>query len=107
MKELLKQNGIEFVFLASLQRLLKKSLSKGSKVYIEGKLQTRKWQDKKGHDRYTTEVILSDFNSTLLMLDGQTNQSKPKNLDNTSPLNNDSETVSKNDSDLEDTNLPF
>ena len=41
------------------------------------------------------------------MLDGQTNQSKPKNLDNTSPLNNDSETVSKNASDLEDTNLPF
>ncbi|MDA9144937.1 single-stranded DNA-binding protein [Candidatus Thioglobus sp.] len=90
-----------------LAEIAQKSLSKGSKVYIEGKLQTRKWQDKKGHDRYTTEVILSDFNSTLLMLDGQTNQSKPKNLDNTSPLNNDSETVSKNDSDLEDTNLPF
>ena len=90
-----------------LAEIAQKSLSKGSKVYIEGKLQTRKWQDKNGHDRYTTEVILSDFNSTLLMLDGQTNQSKPKNLDNTSPLNNDSETVSKNDSDLEDTNLPF
>ena len=95
------------IFAEGLVRICEQYLKKGSKVFVEGSLQTRKWQDKKGHDRYTTEVILSDFNSTLLMLDGQTNQSKPKNLDNTSPLNNDSETVSKNDSDLEDSNLPF
>jgi len=44
-------------------------LDKGSKVYVEGKLQTRKWQDKSGADRYTTEVIVSGFNGTLQMLD--------------------------------------
>ena len=44
-------------------------LHKGSKVYIEGKLQTRKWQDKNGQDRYTTQIIVSGFGGTLQMLD--------------------------------------
>jgi single-strand DNA-binding protein len=44
-------------------------LDKGSKVYVEGKLQTRKWQDQSGQERYTTEVIVSGFNGTLQMLD--------------------------------------
>jgi single-strand DNA-binding protein len=44
-------------------------LDKGSKVYVEGKLQTRKWQDQSGQDRYTTEVVVSGFNGTLQMLD--------------------------------------
>ena len=44
-------------------------LDKGSKVYVEGKLQTRKWQDQNGLDRYTTEVVVSGFNGTLQMLD--------------------------------------
>ena len=44
-------------------------LNKGSKVYVEGKLQTRKWQDKDGQDRYTTEVVVSGFNGVMQMLD--------------------------------------
>ncbi len=44
-------------------------LDKGSKVYVEGKLQTRKWQDQSGADRYTTEVVISGFGGTLQMLD--------------------------------------
>ena len=44
-------------------------LDKGSKVYVEGKLQTRKWQDQNGQDRFTTEVVVSGFNGTLQMLD--------------------------------------
>ena len=44
-------------------------LRKGSKVYIEGQLRTRKWQDKDGNDKYSTEVVLQGFNSTLTMLD--------------------------------------
>ena len=44
-------------------------LDKGSKVYVEGKLQTRKWQDQNGQDRYTTEVVISGFSGTLQMLD--------------------------------------
>jgi single-strand DNA-binding protein len=46
-------------------------LRKGSKIYIEGKLQTRKWQDRDGNDRYTTEVVLSGLGSVLTMLDGK------------------------------------
>lgn len=45
-------------------------LKKGSKVYIEGKLQTRKWQDQNGQDRYTTEVVVSGFGGSMVMLDG-------------------------------------
>lgn len=45
-------------------------LKKGSKVYLEGKLQTRKWVDKDGNDRYTTEVVVSSFGGSLVMLDG-------------------------------------
>ena len=45
-------------------------LRKGSKVYIEGQLQTRKWQDQSGNDRYSTEVVLRGLNGTLTMLDG-------------------------------------
>ena len=58
-----------------LAEIVEKSLSKGSKVYIEGKLQTRQWQDKSGQERSTTEIIISGFNGTLLMLDGQSLQS--------------------------------
>lgn len=46
-------------------------LRKGSKVYIEGKLQTRKWQDQSGQDRYTTEISVGGFDGTLTMLDGR------------------------------------
>jgi single-strand DNA-binding protein len=45
-------------------------LKKGSKVYIEGKLQTRKWQDQSGNDRFTTEILVSSFDGKLVMLDG-------------------------------------
>ena len=46
-------------------------LKKGSKVYLEGQLQTRKWQDKQGQDRYSTEVVLQGWSSNLTMLDGR------------------------------------
>ena len=46
-------------------------LKKGSKVYIEGKLQTRKWQNKEGQDQYTTEVVLQGYNGVMQMLDGK------------------------------------
>ena len=46
-------------------------LRKGSKVYIEGQLQTRKWQDQSGNDRYSTEIVVRGFGGTLIMLDGK------------------------------------
>lgn len=59
------------IFNDGLVRIAEQYLKKGSKVYIEGQLQTRKWQDQSGQDRYSTEVVLQGFNGTLTMLDGR------------------------------------
>ncbi|MCV6546361.1 MAG: single-stranded DNA-binding protein [Cohaesibacter sp.] len=59
------------IFNEGLCRVVENYLRKGSKVYIEGQLQTRKWQDQNGQDRYSTEVVLQGFNSTLTMLDNR------------------------------------
>ena len=59
------------IFSEGLCRIAEQYLRKGSKVYIEGQLQTRKWQDKDGQDRYSTEVVLQGFNATLTMLDSR------------------------------------
>ncbi len=59
------------IFSEGLVRVCENYLKKGSKVYIEGSLQTRKWQDQNGQDRYSTEVVLRGFNGTLVMLDGR------------------------------------
>ncbi|WP_103761293.1 single-stranded DNA-binding protein [Roseovarius confluentis] len=59
------------IFQEGLVRIAEQYLRKGSKVYIEGQLQTRKWQDQSGQDRYSTEVVLQGFNGTLTMLDGR------------------------------------
>ena len=59
------------IFSEGLCRVAEQYLRKGSKVYLEGQLQTRKWQDQSGQDRYTTEVVLQGFNSTLTMLDSR------------------------------------
>lgn len=59
------------IFNDGLVRIAEQYLKKGSKVYIEGQLQTRKWQDQSGQDRYSTEIVLQGFNGTLTMLDGR------------------------------------
>jgi single-strand DNA-binding protein len=57
------------IFSEGLAKVAEQYLKKGSKVYLEGALQTRKWQDQSGQDRYSTEVVLQGFNSQLTMLD--------------------------------------
>ncbi len=59
------------IFNEGLVRVAEQYLRKGSKVYLEGQLQTRKWQDQSGQDRYSTEVVLQGFNATLVMLDNR------------------------------------
>ena len=59
------------VFDENLARVAEQYLRKGSKVYLEGQLQTRKWQDQSGVEKFSTEVVLQRFNSTLVMLDGR------------------------------------
>ena len=58
------------IFNDRLVELAEKYLRKGSKIYVEGQLQTRKWQDQQGQDRYTTEIVLGRFRGELTMLDG-------------------------------------
>ena len=59
------------IFNEGLCRVAEQYLKKGAKVYIEGQLQTRKWTDQSGVEKYSTEVVLQGFNSTLTMLDGR------------------------------------
>ncbi len=59
------------IFSEPLCKVVEQYLKKGSKVYIEGALQTRKWTDKDGAEKYSTEVVLQGFNSVLTMLDGK------------------------------------
>jgi len=58
------------IFSEGLVGVVERYLKKGSKVYVEGQLQTRKWQDQSGQDRYTTEVVIRGMNGGLTMLDG-------------------------------------
>lgn len=62
------------IFSEGLVKVAKSYLKKGSKVYLEGALQTRKWTDQSGVEKYTTEIVLQGFNAALVMLDGKPQQ---------------------------------
>ncbi|MCW5723141.1 MAG: single-stranded DNA-binding protein [Devosia sp.] len=59
------------IFSEGLVRVAEQYLRKGSKVYLEGQLQTRKWQDQSGQDKYSTEIVLQGFNAQMVLLDGR------------------------------------
>ena len=59
------------IYNAQLAETAERYLRKGSKVYLEGQLQTRKWEDNNGQERYTTEIVLQNFSGVLVMLDGR------------------------------------
>ncbi len=59
------------IFNEGLAKIAEQYLKKGSKVYIEGQLETRKWQDQSGADRYSTEIVLRNFGGSLTLLDGR------------------------------------
>lgn len=92
------------VFNPQLVGVVKSYVKKGSKLYIEGALQTRKWTDKDGRERYTTEVVLQNFNGTLTMLDGKPG-SGGDNASYNSPASSSS--ASKPSSELMDDEIPF
>jgi single-strand DNA-binding protein len=66
------------IFSEGLVNVAKNYLRKGSKVYLEGQLQTRKWTDQQGVEKFSTEVVLQGFNAALVMLDGPQKQDKPE-----------------------------
>tara|TARA_X000000368_G_C22913578_1_gene659755 strand:+ start:356 stop:826 length:471 start_codon:yes stop_codon:yes gene_type:complete len=98
------------VFNEGLVEVIEKYLKKGAKVYLEGELTTRKYQDKDGNDRYTTEVVLQGYNSNLTMLGSNNSQSLDQNIDSKQDFSqsnlDDPSKVSKDSSNLED-DIPF
>jgi len=80
-------------------------LDKGSKVYVEGKLQTRKWQDQSGQDRYTTEIVVSGYSGTLQMLDRREGMASGGQSTPSTKMNNDTVEIADN-SGFED-DIPF
>jgi len=65
------------VFNDGLANICEKYLKKGSKVYVEGSLQTRSWEDASGEKKYKTEVVIQRFNGNIVLLDGKSEESKP------------------------------
>ena len=86
-------------FSEGLVRVIKNYVKKGSKLYIEGQLQTRKWVDSDNQEKYTTEVVLQNFNSSLILLD-----SKGESL--TNQPNSQANSPTFDNSDLDD-EIPF
>lgn len=74
------------IFSQGLVGIVKNYVKKGSKLYIEGQLQTRKWTGKDGVEKYTTEIVLQNFNSTMQMLDSR--NTADSSADSNSPNNN-------------------
>ena len=89
------------VFNEGLVGIVEQYVKKGSQIYVEGELQTRKWQDQEGKDRYTTEVVLQGFNSTFKMLDSK-NSGSSENFSQ----DNSIEDVKEFDSEIDD-DIPF
>ena len=89
------------IFSEPLVRIAEQYLKKGSKVFLEGQLQTRKWEDKDGIEKYTTEVVLQNFNGNLTMLVGRTDNSS-SDFGNDS-ISSESTSIS---SDMDD-DIPF
>ncbi|MBN8511473.1 MAG: single-stranded DNA-binding protein [Rickettsiales bacterium] len=89
------------VFNEGLVRLVKNYVKKGSKLYLEGQLQTRKWLDGENHERYTTEIVLQNFNASLILLDPRSD-STPESFSSS----NQSGTTNFDNSELDD-EIPF
>jgi len=98
------------VFGDGLVDIVEKYVKKGSKIYCEGELQTRKWQDQEGKDRYTTEVILQGYNCNLTLLDSRNSNNKLPDQPSSNEQTSDSvnSLSSQNpDSTESDEDIPF
>ena len=95
------------IFGDGLVDIVEKYVKKGSKIYLEGELQTRKWQDQDGNDRYITEIVLQGYNSNLTLLDSKnsniSDDSKPVEVTSSKPI---SDIESSNSNEMDD-DIPF
>jgi|TARA_B100001964_G_scaffold233292_1_gene290355 single-strand DNA-binding protein len=99
------------VFGDGLVNIVEKYVKKGSKIYVEGELQTRKWQDQDGNDRYTTEVVLTAYGSNLTLLDSKSanNNIEEQSINTEQIESNFENSISSKNSDSSDTDddIPF
>ena len=100
------------VFNEGLVDVIEKYVKKGSKIYVEGELSTRKYQDKDGNDKYTTEVVLQGYNSTLTMLGSSNNVSSSnseQSMVSSDDANNNDNSFNSDPSDSSnsDEDIPF
>jgi len=96
------------VFGDGLVDIVEKYVKKGSKIYVEGELQTRKWQDKDGNDRYTTEVVIQGYNCNLTLLDSRNNTSNTvDNQGQDNSITDESYNSENSDSSNIDEDIPF
>ena len=91
------------IFSSGLAEVVERYLRKGSKLYVEGALQTRKWTDDAGHERYSTEIVLQPFNGKLVMLDGPAGRG---NGNSAGAAGSGSESDAGSNADL-DSEIPF
>lgn len=91
------------VFVEGLVKVIENYTDKGTQIYLEGKLQTRKWTDNNGVDKYTTEIVLQNFNSTLQILDGKKSDD-PRNEEKSDGYQEESESI---DEDEFSDSIPF
>ena len=95
------------IFNENLSNIAEQYLKKGSTIFVEGQLQTRKWQDQSGADRYSTEVVLQGFNGTLTMLDSRNGSNGDFDVSkDPNQISSDSNTLSSSTSDIDD-EIPF
>ncbi|MEC9097958.1 MAG: single-stranded DNA-binding protein [Pseudomonadota bacterium] len=88
------------VFNEGLVNIIQQYVKKGSNVFLEGQLQTRKWEDKDGIEKYTTEVVLQGFNSTFKMLDNRNTSSADNNFSQDNSISDSSDFDSEIDDDI-------
>ena len=95
------------VFGDGLVNIVENYVKKGSKIYVEGELQTRKWQDQDGNDKYTTEVILQGYNSNLTLLDSRNNANQSSEITQESSIADEKTESKTSDSEDPEEDIPF
>ncbi len=95
------------VFGDGLVNIVENYVKKGSKIYVEGELQTRKWQDQDGNDKYTTEVILQGYNSNLTLLDSRNNTNQSSEIAQEPSIADEKTESQTSDSEDPEEDIPF
>ncbi len=95
------------VFGDGLVKIVENYVKKGSKIFIEGELQTRKWQDQDGNDKYTTEVVLQGYNCNLTLLDSRNNTNQSSEITQESSIDDEKTETQTSDSEDPEEDIPF